>query len=376
MNDLTLFFACICIIQPGLSGVNLNETNIWGPGLKPDKIVMPARYFFIQLACTERDQCISNSAQENLEVKIDGLTEQGTPCRSWINILNRKDGFYIVRYKIYVMCIDVKISVYYKGEHVGSSPYISKDIVFNDECRCPRDSLENIIKTWECGSTPLLIRKKLNHFPKIDWTQLRPEVIKTFDKPLSVSLCHYIIKDNRVHRKCYGKYVGFNMFMDAIFLSLTRKTKLPDLEIFVNLGDWPLAVHNMPEKYPIMSWCSSNDSYDIVMPTYDLTESTLENMGRVTLDVFSVQGNTKYLFEKRIPKLFWRGRDSNKHRLNLIKLSRENPDLINASLTNFFFYRDKQEEYGPKADYVSFFEFFDIHNARSLTVRETAFLNG
>lgn len=106
------------------------------------------------------------------------------------------------------------------------------------------------------------------------------QLIKQYDKPHSVSLCHYVIKSNKVFRKCYGKYVGFNMFMDSILLSLTRKALLPDLEFFVNLGDWPLVGKTLQDKFPIFSWCGSIDSYDIVMPTYDITESTLENMGR------------------------------------------------------------------------------------------------
>lgn len=31
---------------------------------------------------------------------------------------------------------------------------------------------------------------------------------------------------------------------------------------------------------PIFSWCGSEDTADIIMPTYDITEATLENMGR------------------------------------------------------------------------------------------------
>lgn len=71
------------------------------------------------------------------------------------------------------------------------------------------------------------------------------------------------------------------MFIDKILLSLARKTKLPDMEFFTNLGDWPLSTRNLlPNKYPIFSWCGSKDSYDIILPTYELTESVLENMGR------------------------------------------------------------------------------------------------
>lgn len=67
--------------------------------------------------------------------------------------------------------------------------------------------------------------------------------------------------------------------MDGILLSLARKVFLPDMELFVNLGDWPLVSSN-DKTYPIFSWCGSNDTKDIVMPTYDITVATLENMGR------------------------------------------------------------------------------------------------
>lgn len=31
---------------------------------------------------------------------------------------------------------------------------------------------------------------------------------------------------------------------------------------------------------PVFSWCGSEDTADIVLPTYDVTEATLEMMGR------------------------------------------------------------------------------------------------
>lgn len=57
---------------------------------------------------------------------------------------------------------------------------------------------------------------------------------------------------------------------------------LPDLEFFVNLGDWPLVSKKVfgDKPLPVFSWCGSDETYDIVMPTYDVTESTLETMGR------------------------------------------------------------------------------------------------
>lgn len=81
---------------------------------------------------------------------------------------------------------------------------------------------------------------------------------------------------------------------------------------------------------------------------------------RVTLDTLSVQGNVEKTWKNRKPMAFWRGRDSRAERLKLVDIARENPDLFNVSLTNFFFYRDKEAQYGPKQAHISFFKFFDV----------------
>lgn len=86
----------------------------------------------------------------------------------------------------------------------------------------------------------------------------------------------------------------------------------------------------------------------------------LNSIFRVMLDMLSVQGNIDKKWDKKIEKAFWRGRDSRRERLKLITIAREHPNLFNASLTNFFFYRDEEKYYGPKVPHVSFFKFFDV----------------
>jgi hypothetical protein len=76
------------------------------------------------------------------------------------------------------------------------------------------------------------------------------------------------------------------MFSDAILTSLSRKVRLPDMEFFINLGDYPLNEKRFNKLYPIVSWCGSDDSYDIILPTYDLTESTLQMMARFDFDYY------------------------------------------------------------------------------------------
>lgn len=142
-------------------------------------------------------------------------------------------------------------------------------------------------------------------------------------------------------------------------MSLLAKTFVPDLEFVANLGDWPLSDRRVKPALPVISWCGSPDANDIVIPTYELTESSLQMQGRVVLDVLSVLGKQSIKFDDKKDVLFWRGRDSNEHRLKLVRLSKNHSDIINASLTNFFFFRDQIEELGPKSPYIPFFDFFE-----------------
>ena len=91
-----------------------------------------------------------------------------------------------------------------------------------------------------------------------------------------------------------------------------------------------------------------------------ISPSVFSFFHRVTLDMLSVQSNPNTKWENKEEKAFWRGRDSRRERLNLVSLSRQHPELINASLTNFFFFRDEEKTYGPKEDHISFFKFFDV----------------
>lgn len=278
-----------------------------------------------------------------------------------LNQLDRKDGSVIVRYKLTNTCKNMVINIKYNGQHLGQSPYTVSDPVHSDQCYCPQE-LNKWMDSNECPTFEAQIESDLFPFKSVNLTNMREKILHKFNAPGSISLCNYVIQNNEIYRKCYGQYTGFKMFIDAILLSLTRKVILPDVEFFLNLGDWPLSKKGGQSRttgpYPIFSWCGSEDSYDIILPTYDITESTLENMGRVTLDMLSVQKTDK-IWSEKINKAFWRGRDSRRERLDLIDLARSNPDLFNASLTNFFFFRDEEEKYGPKVAHISFLEFFE-----------------
>ncbi|ELK38424.1 KDEL motif-containing protein 1 [Myotis davidii] len=229
--------------------------------------------------------------------------------------------------------------------------------VYHENCDCPSEDSAAWLQEMNCPETIAQIQRDLVHFPTVDPEKIAEEIPKRFGQ--RQSLCHYTVKDNKVYIKTHGEHVGFRIFMDAILLSLTRKVRMPDVEFFVNLGDWPLEKKkSSPHIHPIFSWCGSTDSKDIVMPTYDLTDSVLETMGRVSLDMMSVQANTGPPWESKNSTAVWRGRDSRKERLELVKLSRKHPELIDAAFTNFFFFKHDESLYGPIVKHISFFDFF------------------
>ena len=279
---------------------------------------------------------------------------EGNCKRVALDVVYTGDGLFIVRMRSFVECYNVELSVKFLGDHVQGSPFCLKQLN-PEECSCPR-RLDKVTTELQCPTLNRQIQKDLKPFDKLDFQIIKYQILKRFKNFKSSSLCNYVIKGNRVFRKCYGEYVGFNMFMDSMLRSLTRKVLLPDLEFFVNLGDWPLIKKSSP-IIPIFSWCGSTETLDIVLPTYELTESTLHMMHRVTLDLISVQ-REKWKWQEKTKKAFFRGRDSRRERLDLIDIQRKHSDLINASITNFFFFTDEIQKYGPRVGHIPLTDFF------------------
>ncbi|XP_028993305.1 protein O-glucosyltransferase 2 [Betta splendens] len=354
---LLFYLDVITHVLPGAQAASAPSaalTLVWGPGLEPD-IVLPARFFYIQAVDSSGKNLTKSPGEKTFDVKIDSPVERFT--RIWIQVLDRKDGSFLVRYRMYATYRDLHVHILLRDKHVAKSPYILKGHVYHEGCDCPQPSGSEWEAHMHCPQSFPQIDSDLSLFTSVDLDRNAKEIPQRFGQ--RQSLCHYTIVDNKVYVKTFGEHVGFRIFMDALLLSLTRKVKLPDMEFFVNLGDWPLEKRKPSEKnHPIFSWCGSNNTRDIVMPTYDLTESVLETMGRVSLDMMSVQANTGPPWSEKNATAFWRGRDSRQERLDLVKLSRAHPNTIDAAFTNFFFFKHDESLYGPLVKHVSFFDFF------------------
>ena len=347
----------LCLVMTTLVSlvtlVTGSSSVLSGPGLKPQSSVLPCRYFYINTTDLTTDET------EGLTVSISGGDEAGRVCRPHTEILPVDPQLVVVRYKLYYTCHDLQISVRTGDQlQVPGSPLNIPGPTQPDSCHCPVSSLDQWRHLNHCPAPSHQMRRDLERFRSgVDMRRAVEEARRLLSHGGSQCWCHYVVKGGEVYRQCYGQHTGFRMFWDSLLSWLVRRAVLPDTEIMVNLGDWPL-MKRAEQEIPMISWCGSDHTTDMVLPTYELTEASIECMGRQSLDVLASLSKNGVPWQEKTEKIFWRGRDSNKERLTLARMSKEYPDYINASLTAFFFFRDEETKLG-KSPHVPFYDFFN-----------------
>ncbi|XP_067652015.1 protein O-glucosyltransferase 2-like [Haliotis asinina] len=353
-------FACVAATKGEGGGMKrvVDPTNclIWGPGLNP-RIVLPVRYFYIQ-AVDQYNQNFTDSVGAHAFSLGIGLSDGSHFRGDRKDVIDRRDGSYIARFRPHKTSTEnVIINFLYDNRHVAASPYKLAGPIFDEHCDCPQPDLQEWFFTMVCPNTYQQLQQDLGifHHP-LDFDEVAREAVERFSGTIS----HYKIIDNQIYKKDYfgtRRITGVS-FMDEILLSLARKVKLPDVEFIMNLSDWPKEKKDVMEKpIPIVSWSGSDDTRDIVIPTYDIVRSTIYMLERHNIDQFSVQGNTGPVWEEKTNMAFWRGRDSRRERLDLAAMAQIHPDVFNVSLTRMAFF-PKDEKYGEITKHISFFDFF------------------
>ncbi|XP_062867378.1 protein O-glucosyltransferase 3 isoform X2 [Trichomycterus rosablanca] len=341
----------------GTPALSARSCLVWGAGLDPHAL-LPVRYFYIQAVQGSGQNITHSPGADSFQVKISALSPEERVRVHLPPPQDRNDGSFIVRFRLYSSALHgLKVEVFHKNTPVAQSPYILTGPVYHEDCDCPYSDSSDWLDVMKCPSEDPQIQQDFSSFPSIDLQRVRQEIPKRF---FNRGVIHYSVINNRLYRRTLGKYTDFKMFSDEMLLSLMRKVRVPDVEFFINVGDWPLEtrkVSDVPGPVPIVSWCGSADARDIVLPTYDVTHSTLETMRGVSIDVLSVQGNTGPAWQNKSERAFFRGRDSREERLNLASMSRKHPDLLDAGITAYFFFREREKDLG-KAPLVGFFDFF------------------
>ncbi|KAI6221310.1 KDEL motif-containing protein 1 [Aphelenchoides fujianensis] len=195
-------------------------------------------------------------------------------------------------------------------------------------------------------------------WPRIEVKAAAEEAERRFGSPAhrySLAWCHYRILSNEVSRKCFGEHLGFRKFADELLTMLSRMARLPDVEFLMNLGDWPLE-KKAEGGVPFVSWCGSNSTRDFVLPTYELMNSVIHSMDRVSLDTHSAIGPRPIEWAEKKPTAVFRGRDSNQERIEFAKAAVSHPELLDGGITRYFFH---DAAANPKiVNQTAFHEFF------------------
>ncbi|KAM4700154.1 protein O-glucosyltransferase 3 [Discoglossus pictus] len=353
-----LLVACLSA-RVSAGDVSADRSLVWGPGLHPD-IVLPVRYFYIQAVSSDGQNLTESPGSQSFKVAIRSLSPKEFIRIHVPDPLDRNDGSFLMRYRMYGSTSEgLQIEVLHGNKHVAQSPYILKGPVYHEYCDCPEEDPQIWQETLSCPSDEPQITTDFAPFPSIDLKRMLEEVPRRFAERRG-AIVHYTILNNKIYRRSLGKYTDFKMFSDEILLSLARKVRLPDFEFYINVGDWPVEqrkANATPGPLPMISWCGSSDSQDIILPTYDIIHSSLECLRGVTNDLLSIQGHTGPSWSNKTEQGFFRGRDSREERLQLVQMSKKHPDLIDAGITGYFFFREREEELG-KAQLIGFFDFF------------------
>ena len=154
-----------------------------------------------------------NVTKEDLSVELKGKSEHG-PCRVWTQLLDRHDGSFIVRYKMFQYCDEMEIHITSRGKHIAESPYICEGRVYSESCECPLESLDEMIDLYQCSTDSHQMEHDLNQFQDVvDFNQILKEAIRRFNHAGSYSFCHYVILNNQVSS------LGFSGFISS-YISL------------------------------------------------------------------------------------------------------------------------------------------------------------
>lgn len=112
------------------------------------------------------------STKDDFQIVIKGTSKSNKPCRIWTEVLDRKDNFFIVRYKLYEVCSQLNISGSYQGDGLGQILHTN---VLPDDCICPLSDIDNFLESWKCGPVPVLLEEQLKQFGNINWDKKRQE---------------------------------------------------------------------------------------------------------------------------------------------------------------------------------------------------------
>nr|XP_002126603.1 protein O-glucosyltransferase 1 [Ciona intestinalis] len=166
---------------------------------------------------------------------------------------------------------------------------------------------------------------------------------------------HYQIIDHKLYRqdKCMfpSRCSGIEHFILEII------NDLPDMELGINVHDWPQVMKHSPYPMPILSFSKvAKEHQDIMYPAWTFWAGGpavwpiyRNGLGRWDLMRKDLKKkDNEFPWEKKQNIGFFRGSRTSSERDPLVLLSRENPDLVDAQYTKNQAWKSKKDTLGAE----------------------------
>ncbi|XP_077149667.1 protein O-glucosyltransferase 1 isoform X1 [Ranitomeya variabilis] len=184
---------------------------------------------------------------------------------------------------------------------------------------------------------------------------------------------HYQVINHRLYREEDCMFPARCSGVEHFLLELL--SDLPDMEMVINVRDYPQVPHWMTPVIPIFSFSKTSDYQDIMYPAWTFWEGgpavwPIYPTGLGRWDLMReelARSAERWPWEKKISKGYFRGSRTSPERDPLILLSREKPDLVDAEYTKNQAWRSEKDTLGrppakevPLTDHCAFKYLFNF----------------
>uniref|UniRef100_A0A3B4ANY1 Glycosyl transferase CAP10 domain-containing protein n=1 Tax=Periophthalmus magnuspinnatus TaxID=409849 RepID=A0A3B4ANY1_9GOBI len=163
---------------------------------------------------------------------------------------------------------------------------------------------------------------------------------------------HYQIINHKLYREHNCMFPARCSGVEHFILEVIDK--LPDLEMVVNVRDYPQVPDWVHQIMPVFSFSKTSDYHDIMYPAWTFWEGGPAvwpiyptGLGRWDLMRDDLKKSAaQWPWEKKESKGFFRGSRTSPERDPLILLSRESPELVNAEYTKNQAWKSEKDTLG------------------------------
>ncbi|XP_058042907.1 protein O-glucosyltransferase 1 isoform X1 [Ahaetulla prasina] len=163
---------------------------------------------------------------------------------------------------------------------------------------------------------------------------------------------HYQIIEKKLYREHDCMFPARCSGVEHFILEIIQN--LPDMEMVINVRDYPQVPKFMKPRVPVLSFSKTTEYYDIMYPAWTFWEGGPAvwpiyptGLGRWDLMREKLQSSAeKWPWKKKISKAYFRGSRTSAERDPLILLSRGNPDLVDAEYTKNQAWKSEKDTLG------------------------------